>query len=263
MDLGITDRVALVCGSTSGLGLAIATKLASEGCHVALNGRDITRLERARRSLGTATAVSVTGFAADVSDAAQALQLVERVQRHFGALDILICNAGGPPSTVFDETSAEQWSLALDLNLLSSIHLCRAAVPLMRERKWGRIICITSVAAKEPLPGLMLSTTARAGVLGFTKALADELAPHGITVNSVCPGYMNTERVQDLVDELARREHRQPDEILAGMVTRIPMRRMGDPEELAATVAFMASVPAGYLTGVALQVDGGYVRSIL
>ncbi|UCG87328.1 MAG: SDR family oxidoreductase [Gemmatimonadota bacterium] len=262
MDLRISGRVALVCGSTSGLGLAIATELAREGCRVAVNGRDVTRLKHARATVAAVSA-DVNGFAADISEPAQAVELVRRVQHHFGALDILVCNAGGPPSGGFNNTSAEQWSKALDLSLLSSIHLCRAAVPLMQERGWGRIVCLTSVAAKEPLPGLMLSTTARAGVLGFAKALADELAPHGITVNSVCPGYMNTERVQELVDETARRERRQPDEIRAGMVARIPMQRMGDPQELAATVAFIASMPAGYLTGVALQVDGGYVRSIL
>jgi 3-oxoacyl-[acyl-carrier protein] reductase len=178
-------------------------------------------------------------------------------------LDILICNAGGPPSTTFGNTPVEEWQNAIDLNLMSSVHLARAAVPIMEQTGWGRIICLTSIAAKEPLPGLILSTTARAGVLGFAKALADEVATAGITVNAVCPGYMKTERVDDLVAERSRHEGRQADEIMGSMVADIPMRRMGDPAELAATVAFLASACAGYVTGVALQVDGGYVRSIV
>jgi 3-oxoacyl-[acyl-carrier protein] reductase len=263
MDLNIVEKVALVCGSTSGLGLAIAKQLAREMCHVALNGRDGERLDAAVRDLNAVAMSRVRGFVADVSQVEEAEKLVQSVHHQFGALDILICNAGGPPSAEFGEISLEQWKAAVDLNLLSSINLCRAAVPPMRERKWGRIVCLTSIAAKEPLPGLMLSTTARAGVLGFAKALADELAPDGITVNAVCPGYMSTERVDDLVDERARRERRKPSEVRAEMAGKIPIQRMGEPEELAATVAFMVSARASYLTGVALQVDGGYVRSIV
>jgi 3-oxoacyl-[acyl-carrier protein] reductase len=133
----------------------------------------------------------------------------------------------------------------------------------MLKKKWGRIVCLTSVAAKEPLPGLILSTTARAGVLGFAKSLADELATSNVTVNVVCPGYMQTERVDDLVRERSKREKRDPKEIEDELVKRIPMRRMGRPEELAHAVAFLSSEQAGYITGVALQVDGGYIRNIL
>jgi 3-oxoacyl-[acyl-carrier protein] reductase len=190
-------------------------------------------------------------------------QLVAQVARDLGGLDILVCNAGGPPSTVFSDTAAEEWQKAIDLSLMSSVHLTRAAVPLMRQSGWGRIVCLTSVAAKEPLPGLILSTTARAGVLGFTKSLADEVAVQGITVNAVCPGYMKTERVDDLVEERSRREGTAAQDIMTGLVQNIPMRRMGDPAELAAAVTFLASDCASYVTGVALQVDGGYVRSIL
>ncbi len=263
MDLEINGKVALVGGSSSGLGLAIATSLASEGCRVAMNARDETRLENAVSQVVRRGTAEVAGFPADVSVPTEAEELVGQVQDQFGALDILVCNAGGPPSTDFVGAPKEGWQEALELNLLSTIHLCRAAVPMMRERSWGRIVCLTSVAAKEPLPGLIFSTTARAGVLGFTKALADELALDGITVNAVCPGYMSTERVTDLVNERAERERRQPDDILAELVSRIPTRRMGEPEELAAAVAFLVSEHAGYITGVALQVDGGYIRSIL
>lgn len=262
MDLGIEGKAALVCGSTSGLGYAIALTLANEGCRVAVNGRDRTRLDNAVRALRE-HASEVRGFAADVSDQQQAGRLVSEVAATFGSVDILICNAAGPPSTGFDDTAPGAWQKAIDLSLLSAIHLTRAAVPSMRERRWGRVVCLTSIAAKEPLPGLILSTTARAGVLGFTKSLSDEVANDGVTVNSVCPGYMKTERVDDLVAERSQREGRPTQEIMESLVTDIPMKRMGDPAELAAAVAFLVSDRAGYITGVALQVDGGYVRSIL
>ena len=176
MDLKLRGRVALVCGSSSGLGFAIARALADEGCRVALNGRDTDRLDRAVDELSDRTGKEVAGFRADVSVPDDARQLVEQVARRFGSVDILLCNAGGPPPTSFDDASEDSWQAALDLNLLSTIHLCRAAVPLMRVRSWGRIICLTSVAGIQPLPNLILSTVARAGVLGFAKELADEVA---------------------------------------------------------------------------------------
>jgi len=263
MNLGIENKVALVCGSTSGLGLAIATALAEEECSVVLNGRDEERLARAVERVAATTKSDVKGYAADVSVSEEAVALVERTVNEFGTIDILLCNAGGPPATGFTDTGGESWQAALELNLLSTISLCRAAVPHMVKNNWGRIVCLTSVAAKEPLPGLILSTTARAGVLGFAKSLADELATSNVTVNVVCPGYMQTERVDDLVRERSEREDRDADEILSELVARIPMRRMGKPEELAHAVVFLSSEQAGYITGVALQVDGGYIRSIL
>ncbi len=174
-----------------------------------------------------------------------------------------MCNAGGPPPATFTQAPAKSWQEALELNLLSTINLCRAVVPGMREQRWGRIICLTSVAAKQPLGNLILSTTARAGVLGFAKALADEVAADGVTVNAVCPGYMDTERVQQLLNDLGTAQQRAPADVAAELVRNIPAGRMGKPSELAATVAFLASEDAGYITGVALQIDGGFVRSIL
>ena len=205
----------------------------------------------------------MAGFPADVSVPDDARQLVERVAHRFGSVDILLCNAGGPPPTSFDDASEDSWRAALDLNLLSTIHLCRAAVPLMRARSWGRIICLASVAGIQPLPNLILSTVARAGVLGFAKALADEVADKGITVNSVCPGYMRTERVEELVQQRAAREQRDVEAVMSELIGDIPLARIGEPRELAAAVAFLASEHAGYITGAALQVDGGFIRSIL
>lgn len=263
MDLQLDERVALVCGSSSGLGLAVATTLAEEGCRVALNGRDEARLEHAIERVRQRARTDVAGFRADVSVPSEAAHLVDRVTRELGPVDILLCNAGGPPPVMFATAPAESWQEALDLNLLSTIHLCRAAVPGMRERRWGRVICLASIAAKQPLGNLILSTVARAGVLGFAKALADQVAGEGVTVNSVCPGYTRTERVRELLDDLATQQERSPDEVERAIVQGIPAGRMAEPEELAAAVAFLASERASYITGVALQVDGGFVRSIL
>ena len=238
MNLGLAGRVALVCGSTRGIGRAVAKSLADEGAQVAINGR----------SAATAP------FPADVTVPAEAERLVHDVAQQFGRLDVLFCNAGGPPAGRFEDQPAEAWQRAIDLNLLSTVHLARAAIPIMRKAKWGRVICLVSVAAKQPLPGLILSTTARAGVLGFAKALADEVAPDGITVNSICPGFIATERVEELT--------RTKPEMMKQMLAQIPMGRIGNPEELAASVAFLASERASYISGAVLQVDGGFTRSI-
>ena len=245
MDLGLTGRVALVCGSTRGLGRAVAKALADEGAQVAINGRGPT-----------------AAFPADVSVPAEAERLVHDVARQFGRLDILFCNAAGPPAAPFKDQPADAWQRALELNLLSTIHLAVAAVPIMRKAQWGRIICLVSVAAKQPLPGLILSTTARAGVLGFAKALSDEVAPDGITVNSICPGFIATERIAELTESRARREQRAAEDVMREMVAHIPMGRMGHPEELAAAATFLASERASYITGAVIQVDGGFTRSI-
>lgn len=263
MDLGISGRVALVCGSSSGLGRATAQLLAKEGCRVALNGRHDDRLNEAAKAIRSAGGKEVVTFRADVSEPDEAEDMVKKVKDHFGSVDILVCNAGGPPAVQFVNAQADNWQAALDLNLLSTIHLCRAAVPHMRKHRWGRIVCITSIAAKQPMAGLILSTTARAGVMGFAKTLADELAPEGITVNTVCPGFIKTERVEDLAHQRSKQTKRSTAEELSGFVADIPVGRMGEPDELAAAVAFLASERASYITGVALQVDGGYIRSIV
>ncbi len=262
MDLKLQGRVALVGGSTSGLGLAIATALAEEGCRVALNGRDDARLRHALERLRARATEEVDGFTADVAAPGEPQRLVEAVLHRFGSVDILVCNAGGPPAVDVEGATTESWQAALDLNLLSTVHLARAVVPHMKSREWGRIICSTSVAAKQPLPDLVLSTTARAGVLGFAKALSDEVAVDGITVNAVCPGYMRTERLEELIARKAASEGIDRGEACAALVRDIPVGRLGEPRELAALVAFLASEQASYITGVALQVDGGFVRSI-
>src|SRR5436309_8985625 len=214
MDLGLAGRVALVCGSTKGLGRAVAKALAQEGARVAINGRHEDSVEHVAQQLSSEAAQAVLPFVADVGDSAQAEGLVERVHHEMGRLDVLFCNASGPPAAPFSHQPADAFHRALELNLLSTVHLARAAVPIMRKLQWGRIICLASVAAKQPLPGLILSTTARAGVLGFAKALADEVAAEGITVNVVCPGFIATERITELTETRANREKRASQEVM-------------------------------------------------
>lgn len=263
MDLGIAGRRALVCGSTRGLGWAAAERLAHEGCRVAVNGRDAERTARAAGELADLTGATVIPAAGDVADPEGVAGIVQVARDRLGGVDILLCNAGGPPAATFADADADQWQAALALNLLSTVNLCRAVVPAMRAERWGRIVCLASVAAKQVVPGLLLSTTARAGVLGFAKALADEVAPDGVTVNVVCPGYMRTERLTALMAERARRAGRTVEAVTADLVAAVPARRIGEPDELAAAIAFLASEPARYITGAVLQVDGGAIRSIV
>ncbi len=263
MDLGLKGRVAVIGGSTQGLGHAIARQFALEGCRVVINGRDQSRTERVAEALAADTGTEVIGIAADVADGHAAQSLITRAHERCGAVDILVCNAGGPPPTAFSDTAGDAWQVALELNLLSTIHMCRAAIPSMRARRWGRIVCLTSIAAKQVVGSLILSTTARAGVLGFAKALADEVARDGVTVNVICPGYFRTTRTEGLAAARGARSDRSVTDVEHDTVRAIPAGRFGEPDELAAAFAFLASEPARYITGAVLQVDGGFIRSII
>lgn len=263
MELGLGDRVALVTGASSGLGLAIAYELAAEGASVAMVARRPEVLERAAAGVTLHSRTRVLPLPGDVRDAHDVARIVAHTAEALGPVDVLVANAGGPPSTTFATTSEEQYLAALELNLLGSVRLARACVPGMRERRWGRVIFVSSMAAKSPLPGLILSNTARAALLGFAKTLAAECAADGVLVNSVLPGHFDTARAVELAEMRAAREGRSVEELLAERARAIPVGRVGDAREFAAVVAFLASERASFVTGVALQVDGGQIASLL
>jgi 3-oxoacyl-[acyl-carrier protein] reductase len=262
MDLGIKDRVALVTASSKGLGKAIALELSREGAIGVICARNKERLFKTRDEIMDETGSVVKAYVVDVRDKMQVSKMIEEVVMEFGKIEILVCNAGGPPSGMLDEFTPDDYRNAVELNLMSTINLCYEVIPLMKKQKWGRIITMTSVAAKQPIDNLILSNTARAGVLGFSKSLSNQLAPYGITVNSICPGYIKTERVENLAKSFAEKTQGSVENFYRNIEKSIPMGRLGNPEEIAHIVAFLASEGAGYLTGVALHIDGGYIKGL-
>jgi len=262
MDLGITNRVALVAAASKGLGKAIALQLSKEGAKVTICARNKATLDKARNEIAAETGREIKAFVSDVTDSNQVHKMVDEIVGDFGTIDILVCNAGGPPSGLVDDFTPEDYLNAVQLNLISTVCLCYEVMPLMKKQKWGRIINMTSVSAKQPIETLILSNTARAGVLGFSKSLSNQLAPYGITVNAVCPGYTRTERVKSLALSFQESGKGTVQDFYKNIEKDIPIGRLGKPEEIAQAVTFLASEGAGYITGVALQVDGGYIKAL-
>lgn len=263
MQTGLTGKVALVCAASRGIGKAAAMGLAAEGAKVAICARQMPALEAAAQEIQASTGADVLAVAADVSRGSDIARLVEQTVRYFGRLDILVTNSGGPKAGLFSATTEADWREAIDLVLMSTVLLCLEAVPHMRSAGGGRIINITSVSAKQPIAGLMLSNTLRPAVTGFAKTLAGELARDGILVNCVAPGYTRTERVAELAEAAAAREGVPADVVEKRTVQGIPLGRMAGPQEVADLVVFLASDRGAYLTGSTIAVDGGYLRGLL
>lgn len=262
MDLGLQGRTAFVAASSQGLGRAIAEALAAEGVRLALCART-ERIATVASEIAAKYQVQTMGVVADVSVLQDVSRAVELAAEAFGAIDILMTNAGGPPPGPFESHSADAWHHAVDLNLMSVVNLCRAVVPGMKERRWGRILNVTSIAVKQPVDGLILSNSVRAAVTGFARTLANEVAPFNITVNNLLPGYTRTERLVKLADNIAATKGITSDAAYAAWEHQIPMGRVGEPEEFAALAAFLASERAGYITAQNIAVDGGWIKGLL
>lgn len=244
MKLGLEGRAALVLGGSSGLGRGCAQALHGEGAQVAIASRDRAKLEKAAAGTGG------VWFEFDSNVAGQAGDVVRESTERFGKLDVLVVSGGGPPPGELDDFSLDDWKAAYQSLWLSTVEAVQAALPGMKERRWGRIVLVASIAAREPVANLLLSNSLRAGLLGFINSTSRELAPHGITINAILPGYFDTPRL----DALGRAKSELPEKVPAG--------RLGDPREFGELAAFLASERAGYLTGQAIAIDGGLSRGI-
>ena len=259
MDLGLAGRVALVTAASKGMGKASAMGLAAEGAKVVMCARTESDLKTAAEEIRAKTKAEVLAMTADVTRKDDVSNLIDRAMTTFGHVDILVANAGGPPRGYFEDMTDEQWQGAFDVSLLSVVRLVRGVLPSMKARRWGRILTIQSVSVKQPIPELLLSNAVRPGVAGMMKTLAGQLGKDGITVNTVCPGKIMTDRFLggQKISGLSREEY------LARAVEDVPVRRIGTPEEFANVIVFLASERASYVTGVSVQVDGGLVRGLL
>ncbi len=245
MDLKIKDKTALIFGASSGLGRAIAKSLVDEGVKVAISSRSKEKLEKSSSETGAHKII-----VADLNHAGSGVSAIKELQATWGGPDILVINTGGPKRGNFEDVNNKDWADAYQGLLGSTIECIQAVLPEMKKKKWGRILLVTSFAAKEPMNGLIISNAYRAGLLGLSKSVSNDVAQHGITVNALLPGYTRTARVLELG---------VPEDKIA---VNIPAKRFGNPEEFAALATFLAGEPAAYITGQAIAVDGGFLRGI-
>ncbi len=265
MKLGLENKVALVLASSKGLGFACAQGLYTEGANVVICSRSMENLDLAKKNIEKKESLNsdnmVYPLVADLMYEDQIENLIEKTLSEFGKIDILVHNAGGPPSGPINKITREDWSNSIDLNLLSFIRITNLVIPIMQKQKNGRIIAITSVSVKQPLNNLVLSNTTRLGVVGYAKTLANEYGKDNILVNVVCPGPTLTDRMKELISKTSQETGKSEKEITKSWIEPIPLGRLGKPEELANLIVFFASEKASYITGTVIQVDGGFVKS--
>lgn len=263
MDLGLKDRIALVTGASRGLGYATARQLLLEGAKVAINSRDPEKLTKAGDQLISETGGEVITLAGDLSDPGAPDFLVEQTVKHFGGLDLLLTNTGGPPAGGFESFDDAAWEKAFDLVFLSHVRLIRSALPELRKSNAASVLTVTSISTKQPISNLILSNSLRLGTIGLTKSLALELGSDGIRVNSILPGWTVTERVTDLLSVRAKNNRSTIEEETKKQSAESPLGRMASPEEFARAAVFLLSPAASYLTGIMLPVDGGMYKATL
>ena len=262
MDMGLKDRVAIVAASSQGLGKATAAAFAAEGCRVAMCSRNRTALEKAAEEIRLRHRGEVYSDPLDVTDPAAVHRFVESVVAKFGKVDICVTNAGGPPAKGFLAASIDDWKRALDANFLSTVYFAREVIPHMQKRHWGRIITITSITTKQPVPDLVLSNAVRTAVVGLVRSLANEFGKDGILVNNVGPGYTATDRLKELAKARSGTSGKSEQEIFAGWATDSALGRVGEPGEFADAVVWLASERASYITGQTVLVDGGAYKGL-
>ena len=251
MDLGIKDRVALVLASSKGLGKAVAIELATEGAKVVICGTDAAALAATKAEMEAIAPGNVASFVCDITDEAQRKHLVEQAVKAFGNIEILVTNTGGPAAGAFEQFNLDDWKHLYNLLFLSAVDIIQQVLPAMKEKGFGRILTITSVAVKQPADNLISSNAVRTSLLGLVKSLSSEVAVHGITVNNLMPGYTHTNRLEHLIEKNPK---------VNEVKETIPMKRFGKPEEFAAAAAFLVSARASYITGQSLAVDGGWIK---
>jgi 3-oxoacyl-[acyl-carrier protein] reductase len=262
LDLGLKNRNVLVAASSDGIARAAADRFAAEGANVAMCSRNPTKLDAAAAQIRDQYKARVLTHAFDVTDEAAVEAFAKHVIQEFGGVDICVINAGGPPPRMFLSTTTEEWHRAVELNFMSVIHFARAVLPGMQKNKWGRLVTMTSMTVRQPVSDLIYSNAVRAGVLGLVKSLANEFGKDGITVNNVGPGYTATERLKQLIAKRSQDLGITPAEFEARLGVEAPLQRIGQPEEVADAIVWLASERASFITGQTLLVDGGWFKGL-
>ncbi len=263
MDLYLKDKVAIVAASSKGLGKAAALGLAREGVKLTICSRSKEHIERTGDEISFQTETEVLSCQCDVSKTEDIKAVVSQTIEKYSKIDIMINNAGGPPVGTFLDFSLEEWQKAIELNLFSTISFCNEVIPFMKRQRWGRIVNIASISVKQPIDGLILSNTVRAGVIGLAKTMSTEFAPYNVLINNICPGRIFTDRIKSLANQRAKLENKSFDEAISTMEKDIPIGRIGKPEELANLIVFLSSDRASYITGTTTLVDGGLAKGLM